>query len=687
MRSPFLMLMLAAVQGASTPAPGTAQARRVWNDPAAAELVGRATARRGAQLADTGLTDYRASARGYVTFLAQFGEGFVDPPQVVRTDQLAVEVYWRAPNRSKQRVVGRRAALSKPTDIAYHRDHLVIVQNNFPAIIRLGDGDEVRDVPHPLSVAGGEAYEFAAADSLTIRVGDRVWDVVALDFRPRDPAAPRAIGTVYLDRETASVIRLAIGFTRAALIDPALEDVAVVLDNGLVDGRFWLPRRQEIEIRRTGTWLDFPARGIIRGEWDLCCVTANVGLPPERFAGPEIAFAPAESLAAYPFEGRLTDSISARALGAGADRAAALVQRRATLLVAHQALMRPPRRALAAGSVSDFIRANRVEGLALGAGLRLPIGAGASARLFGRYGLDDAVAKGRAIVARDGNGGRVALTVQHDFAAAGDVPEVSGLGNSIGWQEFGADATDDYGKAGAAMEVGGGIARPWAIVAEAARERPLDVHARPRAGAPRPAFPAERVDRARLMARVASSASAAEWRLEWRAVGSVSMVVRDTQPGAASRTTVGRANVDLRVSRRVSGGELSARAVVTAATALAPRQDWAVFGGPQTGPGYAVHSVTGVRGGAVRSEWRVPVGARELPLGRFGRTQVEVAVIPFAGLAVASAPERGSRLSRYLGVGVVTLYDAIRIDLARGVDRGGGWEIRADFGRSFWPVL
>jgi len=83
-----------------------------------------------------------------VTFLAALGDGFLDTPKVVKTDELAVEVYWHAPNLSKQRIIGRRDTLLLPTDIQYHRDHLDIVQNNFPDFIRIGDGgDEVRDVP------------------------------------------------------------------------------------------------------------------------------------------------------------------------------------------------------------------------------------------------------------------------------------------------------------------------------------------------------------------------------------------------------------------------------------------------------------------------------------------------------------------------------------------------------------
>src|SRR3954469_20452905 len=165
----LLVAALAACSGMVILAPRPVGAQE-WNDQRTRALVERATARRAQQLADTGLRDYRAVAHGYVTFLAQVGEGLAEPPKVVKADELVNEVYWLAPNLSKQIIVGRRDTTLLPTDIAYHRDHLGIVQNNFPAIIRLGDGDEVRDVPHPLSAQGIAGYDFALADSLRIQV-------------------------------------------------------------------------------------------------------------------------------------------------------------------------------------------------------------------------------------------------------------------------------------------------------------------------------------------------------------------------------------------------------------------------------------------------------------------------------------------------------------------------------------
>src|SRR3954470_20782573 len=170
----------------------TSRAQTVWNDSTTRALVELATRLRAAQLADTGLTDYKAQAHGYLTFLAQLGQGFVEPPRIVKADELALEVYWRAPNLSKQRIVGRRDTLLLPTDIAYHTDHLGIVQNNFPDIIRIGDGgDEVADVPHPLSRAGLNAYDFALADSFSIGGGQQRIRVYEIKVRPKADTLPR----------------------------------------------------------------------------------------------------------------------------------------------------------------------------------------------------------------------------------------------------------------------------------------------------------------------------------------------------------------------------------------------------------------------------------------------------------------------------------------------------------------
>src|SRR5688500_13116224 len=329
---------------ALTPAVSAAQ---TWNHARTRVLVARATARRAAQLADTALVDYQASAHGYLTFLAQLGEGFPEPPKIVKADELALEVYWRAPDLSKQRIVGRRDTLLLPTDISYHRDHLGIVQNNFPDIIRLGEGDEVSDVPHPLSARGAREYDFAITDSLAIRLSTRAVEAYRVSVRPRDDRQPRVIGAVFIDRETGEVLRMAFSFTRAAFLDTQLENISIVLENVLIEGRFWLPSRQEIEIVRTGAWLDYPARGIIRGRWEVSDYIVNRGIPAGVFRGPEIVQADPEQLRRQVWSGRILDSLPEE-VHASSEQTVRAVQEEARRLVRAEALARVKRTTLSA---------------------------------------------------------------------------------------------------------------------------------------------------------------------------------------------------------------------------------------------------------------------------------------------------------------------------------------------------
>src|SRR3954466_15087333 len=260
-----------------------------WNTPETMTLVRRAVDRRLAVQADSSLTSYRARAHGFLFFLAQVGGGLTQPPKLVKADQLEVEVYWQAPNHSKQVILGWRDGAFLPTDINYHRDHLGIVTNNFGNVIRIGDGDEVRDVPHPLSPAGLTQYDYALTDSAAIRSTSGQVTVYEIKVRPRSFARPLVIGTLYLDVATGELVRFRFSFTPSAYLDRQLEDISVLLDNSLYENRYWLPYRQEVEIRRRSTWLDFPARGIIRGRWEIQDYQLNALMPEYLFAGPPIA--------------------------------------------------------------------------------------------------------------------------------------------------------------------------------------------------------------------------------------------------------------------------------------------------------------------------------------------------------------------------------------------------------------
>ena len=687
-----------------------------WNSARSLDLVRRATARRAEQLADSGLTDYQARAHGYLTFLAQLGEGFQEPPRIVKADELALQLFWRAPNLSKQRIIGRRDTTLFPTDISYHRDHLGIVQNNFPAIIRLGDGDEVRDVPHPLSPTGMTQYDFAIADSLRMTIPGRSISVYEVKVRPRDDRQPRVIGALYLDRDNGQVVRMALSFTRAAFLDKQLEDLFVVLENGLVGARFWLPRRQEIEIRRRATWLDYPVRGIIRGRWEVTNYELNTGISPARFSGPEIVTAPAAEMRRFDWtSARILDSLPPDIRAVTADEIKR-VQAEARTLVREQALRRARGSALAARGISDFARFNRVEGLSLGAGLSRQLGAGFQAAVRGRYGFADEMAKGVAEIRwRSARGASLQLYLRDDFRDAGDVAERSSLVNSFAAQELGSDFTNPYRLKGAGVKAGvdrAGVR--WELDVARERQDPLAIHATPAHGVFEPVIDAASVRALRSSLRAEQPTRLGWLGTEWRGTLELRFVSAELpssggcppSPALCDRTTVLRGAAAYEIERPV--GETR---VVLQSLAAAVRgspylhiQDLVYLGGPVSAPGYPFHSLVGDRAFTQRAEARIPIPFPSIGLGRFGRSSNRALFAPHANAAFLHQPpptmsiRRASGASGFapstagsffpsLGASVIFGFDLLHLDVSRGMGSGGRWILSIDVSRAFWSVL
>ncbi len=673
-----------------------------WNDPRSRTLVEQATERRARQIADTALASYKAAAHGYLTFLAQVGEGFTEPPKIVKADELALEVYWHAPNLSKQLIAGRRDTLLLPTDINYHRDHLGIVQNNFANIIRLGDGDEVRDVPHPLSAEGLLQYDYAIRDSLQIRLGPRTLDVYEVRVRPKNDRQPRAVGAVYIDRESGEVVRMAFSFTRSALKDKELEDVSVVLENGLIEGRFWLPRRQEIEIRRTGTWLDYPARGIIRGRWEICCYEVNKPLPPGIFSGPEIALAPRGTPMPFPFTGQLLDSLPPD-VRAVTDADVAKVQDEARALVRAQALARTKSTSLSGRSVSDFIRVNRVEGLAFGGGIAQRLGEGFAVSLRGRYGFADERGKVRGELSyRRASGAGLWLAGYRDTRDVGDIAERSLTVNSLAAQEFGSDYTDLYGARGASAVIRFPLSTGWTGSIEGVyeRQRMLAVNATPSSGQYEPAAAALNGLERRATIALDRPTRVGPWGFETQLHADAS-VIRSS--GASTPgITFGRFTMTANLEKPLGRQRFVVRAFDAFATNtdFLPAHRFIYMGGPVSGPGYDYHQLATDAGGSHRVELQTPFPFVSFLLGRYGRTPASVTLAPFANLIwrnerrdprlqpLGVGAERRWDVGWYpsVGVGVLSVFDLIRFDVARGLNNGR-WTFSVDVLRDLWRIL
>ena len=704
-------------------------AAQTWNDARTLALVEGATRRRAEQLADTGLTDYRATAHGYVTFLAQLGEGFLTPPKIIKADELELQVYWHAPNLSKQIIVGRRDTLLFPTDIAYHRDHLGIVQNNFPDIIRIGEGDEVRDVPHPLSAVGLRLYDFALADSFAIGSATQRIRVYEVKVRPKDDRQARVAGAVYIDPAGGQVVRMNFSFTRAALLDQSLEDLSVVLENRLVGGRFWLPSRQEIEIRRTGTWLDYPVRGIIRGRWEIGEYRFNTAANITTFVGPEIVQLPAPELQRYPWTGAVLDSLPPD-VRAVTDEEVKRVQAEARELVRAQSLARAQHATLSARNLSDFARYDRVEGLAVGDGVSKQFGGGLSTTLRARYGVDDHDATGTiSFDWQQSSGFRTRVFGLRDFRDVGDEPERSHVINSLAAQEFGSDYTDPY------LVRGGGLALDFPLVAGLSpkfvasyeTQSSLSVHARPVTNAfvaPTQILPlratrlslgVERPPSLWLFGTELSGHAEARATLPRRIPDTVEDPARlgtvRLSLFADIERPVGRTRF---VSQTLAAGASDFRSEPTAVAVASagftstvlpnalPQED-VYFGGPVTAPGYDYHSLSSSAGFAEHLEWRVPAPFVPFSLGRFGRVPAQGSFAPYvhlAGLGDSNTCRAGAfmvvgidcplvrgGLFPSIGAAYLLPFDLLRIDVARGLGRGGRWTFNIDVSREFWSIL
>jgi hypothetical protein len=650
-----------------------------WNSDSALALARRATERRERAASDTSLRDYKAEAHGFLFFLGQFGEGLTEPPRLVKADQLELEVYWKAPGLSKQRIVGWRDRAELPTDINYHRDHLGIVQNNFGRMIRLGEGDEVRDVPHPLTPAGMELYDFSLGDTVSILLPQRAVRVVELRVRPKDFAEPRIVGTLFVDVGTADLVRLAFNFTPRAYLDAELEDVSVVLDNALWEGRHWLPYRQEIEIRRRATWLDIPARGIIRGRWEIDGYVFNVGLAASWFAGDEITALPKAQRDSFPWTVPLADAIQniAEPVREGDLQA---VRAEVSRIAGRRALTGLKRQRLGVRSISDLLHANRVEGLAMGAGFvwRAPGGGGAfEARALGSYGFADRSAKGTvALTSADG----FELAAYRQVRDVADAPVIAPLLNSLSSQEFG----DDYGDYHRATGVRAGLRRDhgargeWRVTVFHERIASLGVRATPAAGTFRPNPPV-------ADGHYTTAAITIRRRSEGFAVRR-DLAAELTIEGGSYLRASGAAHLLL----PVGGSRLLTRVQLGVATADLPVHRAFVLGGRGSLLGDDFRTWGGRRLALVHVEWRTPV-----PFVRFragpARTPSTITLAPYVAvgsaggqmLSVAWRPTPTPRVT--LGLGAEWL-GVFRLEAGYGVETRRV-HIAFDVARDFWDIL
>lgn len=658
-----------------------------WNSEAVTVLIARAVERRAAVQTDSGLRDYRARAHGFVFFLGQLGE-LSEPPRLIKSDQLEVEVYWKAPGVSKQRIVGWRDRADLPTDIRYHRDHLGIVTNNFGDRIGLGHNDEVRDVPHPLAPDGPSLYDYALVDSLTIRMPPRAVRVYRVRTRPKDLNTPGVVGTLYIDVDEAELVQFRFNFTRSAYVDDTLEDITIVLENGLWDGRYWLPRRQEIEIRRRTAWLDLPARGIIRGRWEIDGYRFNTNIPDTMLRGPVIVAAPTAVRDTFRWSEPLDAAVRAVATQAVTFDLAA-VRAEVKNLAQDRVLSGLSGSKPGVGAVSDLLHFNRVEGLAPGFGwVFRPGGGAAEIRLWASYGMGDNRLKGRFAVRRRMGRFTVGIEAARVARDVADERVIAAALNSLLAQEVAQDYGDYYlatgGSASLRLDLGPrstvgfslGVQRSTSMMVQATAATDT-FRLNPDLGAGTFGFAALTVER----------------RTGGFALGRGVSGALTIEGGSGEERQYVRVRGRGRLQFPIGATDLVARGWVGWGSVDLPRHRAFVLGGRGSLVGEPFRAWGGRRAAVGTLEWRIPIPFPALPLGSFTSTGDRVFLAPFvaAGWTDGALPQflpwrPTDGVRPVIGLGMEWFHSLFRADFATSL-RDGGFRVVVGIRRDLWGIL
>jgi len=156
--------------------------------------------------------------------------------------------------------------------------------------------------------------------------------------------------------------------------------------------------------------------------------------------------------------------------------------------------------------------------------------------------------------------------------------------------------------------------------------------------------------------------------------------------------TIGRAFASITIERPYTHGRLvlTTAGGAVGANGPVPAQDLLYFGGPVSQPGYQFHELATLTGVSQRVEWRTPIPAPSISLGRFGRIPGQATIVPFAQATFArpASPTAENPTGVYPAVGLALqpFFDLLRFQVARGM-RHGEWTFNVDFSRDFWRLL
>jgi hypothetical protein len=536
------------------------------------------------------------------------------------------------------------------------------------------------------------------ADSVALRLPgqDEALRILELQLRPRDPERPGVLGSIHLNAADGQLVRMAFTFTPASYVDPRTDRIRVELDYGLWEGRYWLPNRQEIEVRREVPEFDFgrgdrdpgrAARGWLRAE-----------RPASHFlrAAPAVTQAPEDQREAFAFREGLFDAWTATAWRGWPPVWIPGAPRRGRC--GCSGTVRPrgsPPCAWHLPDLSSLVRADRARGVTVGLGTSIRPAGAVVVRGWGGW----SIAPGTPSFTLEASGpvgDASLLRFDGTWRGRGDLgvrPAVAGVVGSVGALALGEDYLDPFershagltlarqGASGVRMEVGAGVVRDRSEV-QRWSEAPLSSGRSFRAVRPVDDGVYGRAH-ARLTRRLeglgyAGWGGAAGATLAL-GLGGELLVGRTDPPEGRALGAEGlllEGNLELR--RRPLDGRSEVRVALQGGARVAGSlaQQARYLGGRGTVPGFDFREVGG-------SRWLLAgvSASREM-----GTPWVRLRGGVDAGWAGGDPDTAGRILGARAGVGL--FYDLLRVEVARGLTGPGArWQFTVGIDPLWWDRL
>jgi hypothetical protein len=611
-----------------------------WDEPRVLRIIREAAIERQNAYSASTLRAFDAYAEGHVDFLADFGD--FGGEQTVRTDHIALQLEWARGRGSLQTLVGRRNVTWAPTRIRYHIDHLSLVMENFGSAIEIGEGDEVKDVLHPIADGAVDFYEYRLVDSMTVMVGFHTSQQYRIQVRPACQDDAGVVGTMDLDYESLAIARMTASFTPSTYVE---------------------------EVRRQLRWMDLPFSTTIRSKFEIL----DYDMDPEPHyrlrGGHRVAALPLDELERYAGWQRVDMRITGEFAPEDSARFEK-VRREAVSIASGRYLGANARFRFFLPDLSSGIRYRRAEGLLLGAGVSWR--AAGQTTFYGWAGYAFGREKPEAAFELRRRVGQTTLRLSgyvERHTDVGPFPAASGIISTFGAAFWGDDYVDPYFRDGLALSASSPVGT-WTgtLTAVWEEQRSAELASGTIGSAePRPVRPITDGTDPHLdveLTRRFGSALAAVWSVAFRT---------QLASGGDFGYTRWAASFEGAPPDPDAVWQWEAAGAIALATGALPEQRLILLGGRSTVPGYGFRPWGGDQAiyalAAVSREVAAP-WLRVRVLGSLGWTEITT-VSREAAENFGVTNSAGVRPS--LGAGLGLFWDVVRIDAARGLD-GGEWE-------------